>query len=1062
MVGKEATTGPPPKNRWRMMRDRSLAAALRWSLAIVLFAFYCVTGWTADPEPQSNKVLRASGETVHHWQVGETDAYLLVGNVIMLYGEQQLTADQALLLVDGPPGKIRTRIAAEGVTPTSNANQTQQPFTATVLTVDGPLVNAPRYRGAPSEPTPLLRWIPGFEEAASNAVAQIQYQTPVPIPTPEPMSVYDQQLDPPQLTYQEPFGPSYPAPSIDSRVEVMQPGFPEPPVVLPDGSTTGGQQFYVNGGARSVELLARGTAMPPALETINRPEANETVIIARGGVTILVRDVSAEMGSGEMLQLGTVSISADRIVGWVPLISQLFSGEADLTQADGEFYLEGDIVFRQGDRVIYANAMYYNVGKDVGMVLEAEAITSIPNYQGIARLKADVLQQVSRGNFIAFDAAVTSSRMGVPRYWLQSERLQLNDRERFLTDPLTGGTVVDRQPYVSSTNNFVYFGGVPLLYWPTFATSLSAPSFYVKGVKFKSDSIFGQQLMLDFDLLQLLGLQNVPPGIDWTLSTDYLSKRGPALGTNLNYNLPGLFGVPGPARGNLDAWVIDDRGTDNLGQGRRNLVPEQSVRGRALLRHRQYLPNDFEFVAEIGYLSDRNFLEQYLENEWDQDTDQRTGVALNKYYFNNQFSLSANVQVNEFFQETEELPRFDHYLLGGSLLGDRLTYSAHNHVGYSKLNVADAPTNPIEAANFRTLPGEQAREGIVAATRQELAMPVQLGAVKMVPFVSGEAAHYGQASDGNSLTRLTGQAGIRASLPMWRVDPSIQSSLLNVRGLAHKIEFTGEYFYADSDTNFDELPLYDPLDDNAQEQFRRRFITDNFGGSLPLQFDPRTYALRHGLQSYVTSPGETIADDLQQARVGIHQRFQTKRGLPGSERIVDLLRLDADLMLFPKGDRDNFGETLGPATYDMTYNLGDRVALLSDGYFDFFSDGLRSLSAGVRTSRPGLGDVYVGLLSLEGPISSTVLRSSLDYRLNEKWILSAGSTYDFGVTGNVGQSFGLTRIGESFLVRLGANVDTGRDNVGFGFLIEPRFLPSKKLGRLGGQLIPPPGIEGLE
>ena len=89
MVGKEATTGPPLKNRQRMMRDRSLAAALRWSLAIVLFAFYCVTGWTADPEPQSNKVLRASGETVHHWQVGETDAYLLVGNVIMLYGGER-------------------------------------------------------------------------------------------------------------------------------------------------------------------------------------------------------------------------------------------------------------------------------------------------------------------------------------------------------------------------------------------------------------------------------------------------------------------------------------------------------------------------------------------------------------------------------------------------------------------------------------------------------------------------------------------------------------------------------------------------------------------------------------------------------------------------------------------------------------------------------------------------------------------------------------------------------------------------------------------------------------
>ena len=111
---------------------------------------------------------------------------------------------------------------------------------------------------------------------------------------------------------------------------------------------------------------------------------------------------------------------------------------------------------------------------------------------------------------------------------------------------------------------------------------------------------------------------------------------------------------------------------------------------------------------------------------------------------------------------------------------------------------------------------------------------------------------------------------------------------------------------------------------------------------------------------------------------------------------------------------------------------------------------------------PGKGNWYVGLLSLEGPISSTVVRSVVDYRMNEKWILSAGSTYDFGPTGNVGQAYGLTRIGESLLVRMGFNVDHGRDNVGVGFSVEPRFWPSKRLGRIGGTLIPPPGVEGLE
>ena len=678
------------------------------------------------------------------------------------------------------------------------------------------------------------------------------------------------------------------------------------------------------------------------------------------------------------------------------------------------------------------------------------------------RLKAKVLQQVNRGNFQAFDAAVTTSRMGVPRYWLQSERLQLTDRKRIKTDPATGVQRIDSDPFIESTGNFVYFGGVPLLYWPTLATSLQQPSYFLTGINVGNDSNFGTRVMLDFDLFQLLGIENAPDGVEWELSTDYLSDRGPALGTSLRYNLPGLLGVPGPVNGFFDAWGIHDTGTDNLGSDRRNLDPEKSTRGRVLLRHRHHLPNDYELIAEVGYLSDRNFLEQYLENEWDREVDHRTGLRLRKYHGSHLFDLSAEVQVNDFFTETERLPHLDHYLLGASLMGDRFTYSAHNQVGYARLNAAEAPILAAEAVEHFAVPGDIDRRGVVASTQHELALPVQLGALKLVPNVAGEASYYGEAVDGNSLGRLVGQAGIRASLPMWRIDPTIQSSLLNVRGLAHKIEWTAEYLLADSDTNRQDVPAYDPLDDNAQEQFRRRFIGDTFGGVLPDRFDPRTYAFRQGIQRGVTSASDVIADDLQQIRLGVHQRFQTKRGLPGRERITDLFEFDVDTILFPDADRDNFGETLGPTTYDMRYHIGDRVTLLSDGYFDFFDDGLRSVSAGIRSSRPGVGDVYVGLLSLQGPISSTVLRSTIDYRLNEKWIASAGTTYDFGDTGNVGQSLGLTRIGESFLVRLGVNVDEGRDNVGFRFTIEPRFFPRPRLGRVGGQLIPPPGVEGLE
>ena len=68
----------------------------------------------------------------------------------------------------------------------------------------------------------------------------------------------------------------------------------------------------------------------------------------------------------------------------------------------------------------------------------------------------------------------------------------------------------------------------------------------------------------------------------------------------------------------------------------------------------------------------------------------------------------------------------------------------------------------------------------------------------------------------------------------------------------------------------------------------------------------------------------------------------------------------------------------------------------------------------------------------------------------------------FSDAGNIGQTFELTRIGESFLVSLGLRVDESRDNVGVGISVEPRVIPLSYRGRLGGVAIPPVGAYGLE
>jgi hypothetical protein len=227
------------------------------------------------------------------------------------------------------------------------------------------------------------------------------------------------------------------------------------------------------------------------------------------------------------------------------------------------------------------------------------------------------------------------------------------------------------------------------------------------------------------------------------------------------------------------------------------------------------------------------------------------------------YGILADVRINDFFTQTEWLPRVDHFWLGQDIF-NTLTYNAHSSIGYANLEVASVPKDPTDAAKFQLLAWEAPSDGLRAATRQEIDYPITLGPVKVVPYALGEVAHWGETINEDDVTRLFGQAGVRASMPMWALNRDVRSELLNLNGLAHKVVFDAEFLYADANKDMDEFPLYDPLDDDNIEHFRRRFFFNTFGGvpggHIPLKFDERYFALRSGLQSNVASPSTEIAD----------------------------------------------------------------------------------------------------------------------------------------------------------------------------------------------------------
>ncbi len=1035
-------------------------------------------------QPSAQLRVNVSARQLYKWQQGQWDVYHASGNVNVSQGHLTLNSDQAVLWVDRVPVDQVTNVILyleDSVVVTLGrvgpphlaTGKASDQFTDDVwlgrmrtlagVQVDG-FIEQISIDVAPEIFARASRRRQSELEAVEQ-VAYVQPQQPNELSVISPLTGQVQQVAPP------------PAPVPLSTIPGSSGPAPQTTLpVNPPPQTSGGS------ATTNVQILPRNPSIGGSVKVEVGSLPGERVLISTGGARVNIdsRELAAISQYGQP-RTSRLVIQADNVVAW----------ENPVLNPDGttgsryEVYLEGNVIFAMGRRVIYADRMYYDAQNRRGTILNADLLTPIPQYRGLVRLKADVVQQLNDNQWQAYGAALTSSRLGVPRYWLQSNQVSLTRQDRPTFDPVTGRQLIDPQTgqpptgedyFAESRNNVIYLANVPVFYWPVLRTNLSNPSYYVERIRVGNDNIFGNQFGVGLDMFQVLGIRNPPENTQWIGILDYLQKRGLGFGTDIDYQADSFLGIAGQVDGYARGWFINDSGLDNLGRDRRAVPLAEEFRGRFLLRHRHTFAPGYQFRGELGWLSDNNFLQQYYEREWDQDKDYTTGIWLERNVRSQSFNLIADAQVNDFFTQTEWLPRFDHFILGQPLLFDRAVWHGHSTIGYGRFRTADPPTNPIDLAKFDPLAWETVAggvtgartEGVVAGTRQELDFPFQLGAVNVVPYLLGDASYWQQDLAGDDLFRVYGQTGLRTSLPFWSVDPTIHSTLLNLNGLAHKITFDSEFLYADASQNLDRLPLYNPLDDDAQEFFRRRFAFDTFGiiggagENAPLRFDERFFAHRYGMQSYVTSPAMEIADDLMVVRSGVRNRWQTKRGLPGEARVIDWVTLDVQGSWFPRASRDNFGADFGLLEYDFRWYIGDRLSLVSDGFMDFFSQGMRTASIGAHASRPGVGNVFVGFRTIEGPISSNVLNASLTYRMSDKWIVRGGSSIDFGSTGNIGQSLSFVRIGESFLIRLGVNADASRGNIGFVFGFEPRFLPQGRLGLVGGRRIPPASTDYLE
>jgi hypothetical protein len=884
-------------------------------------------------------------------------------------------------------------------------------------------------------------------------IQQVQF-TPAPAPSaPQPSA--------PQ--------PSAPLPSTGvqpSPVPVIPgaqaaPAPPQPPTIGPIGPIGGAK-----GAPAPLPGPGGGSATPRNLtiwprssirgEVQSYPLPNdETAWVYTGGIILRVSNPGTKKG--------VLDIEGDRVVVWSKdkkkdTGEHLSTPEGETTNQI-EFYIAGHVELRyesnKGEtEKLTADEVYYDVSRNVAIALQGELEIRDPKLPYPLHMKAPELHQLNAKTFETKQSEVFSTILpsdpGLEIQIRKSRVVEVQEIRKDIfgrehVDPKTGEPLVTNERYFTGRDMVVYLEGLPIFYWPYYTANVEEPLGPLKAISFNYNKIFGFQLFTTWDMFSILGMRR-PEGSAWRLYLDYLTARGPAIGTEYDWSGRSFFGLSGKFDNVSKLYYIHDTGQDTVGSGGQfsYITPQMLApivhpdnRGRIFERfNAQEMHDGFSFQGQVSLLSDRNFMEQFYQWEYLNDLNQETFAYLKQQQNNWAWTLLVQPRVIDWVTTTETYPGANGYLLGETLF-DRFIYNARASAGYYKLRVTDQ-------AEYAFEPTDKGVSTARVDLWQELSFPFQLGAFKLVPYVVGDATYYSDDINGSQVGRLFGGGGLRASVPFSKLYPEVQSELFNLNGIFHKIVFSGNYFNAGSTIPHTQLPQLDRLNDDVTDFTLRNMhvqnpnLIPNNGLLLSYSpiYDPQNYAIRRLLDTRI----DTL-DSVESLTFDIRQRLQTKRGFPGAEHIVDWMTLDVSATLFPDTHRDNFGNLVGFIDYDWNWNIGDRTALFSAGWFEPFENGAKVWSVGATFNRPDTTNLLISYRQLD-PVGSKAVIAQLTFPFSAKYALTAGTTWDFGAKNQV-YTLLLTRKGTDVLIGFGISYNSILNNFGFTFEVVPNLLLSR-------------------
>jgi hypothetical protein len=1043
--------------------------------------------------PTGSKPIALYADNINTWTDQGRHIFLVRGKVWITQDLVKITFQEGVLWVadgpkgpDGRAGPYDIKVYAEGDLHVEEAGRSERADRGLLsLSTRGELhlkatSGTPSETAAPADPLfqraqAALAGV-GGQPAGASGVQTAGYQqapswSPSPgglqqvsasdAPSPPPAGVSADQVPAPAAT---PPNQANPAPAGQAPGKQRTPGKltqqTSPPAARP---SLGNRQIMVRQRSAGQELQIRSFALP----------SGETAVVISSGVIL---NVSSAGDS-----LGAIDIEADQMTFWTrgntqQVLSDLRSGQGQKHDTL-EFYLAGNVEIRSRGpkevRLLRCDEAYYDVNRHVAVALKGHLEITDPRVKYPLTISAPELIQQNEDLFEAHHADVSASALPYdPGLKLTTSEATLENREIQrrtifglpIIDLKTGQPATETERYFTGDNVFVDLEGIPIFYSPVLKGDAEHPLGPLETVGINYNTIFGLQVFTTWNMYDLIGITKIPD-TNWRLDLDYLSLRGPAIGSVFDFATKDFLGIPGRYYGLIKGYGIYDTGSDVLGASSGDMVlvsnpptgpvyddlQHPNFRGRFLEQFNGYdLPNGFMFQSQISVLSDPFFLPQYYLNEYQTGYNQESFLYVKQQQDFAAWTALVEPNIRNFITETEWLPKVEGDLLGISLL-DTFTYNLKSSAGYARLIPTDEPP-------FAYLPTDKTTNTGRLDLWQDVSLPLTLGAFKVVPYANFDLTYYSEDLAGNQVGRVYGGGGVRASIPFSHLYPDVHSELFNVNGIYHKITLTGNFYEAFSSIPFSDLPQLDRLNDDISDQTLRDIFPQqsilNPGNATLLTTSPMFNPQILALQKLVFDEVDT-RDNMEVAQFDLYQRWQTKRGDPGNQHVVDWMTLDLSASVFPRRDRDNFGNYVSFMEYDWIWNIGDRTSLVSSGWMDPVYGGPHVFNIGGNLNRPNNTSFYLGYRQID-PLLSKAVIASATFAFSPKYSVTANTVADFGVH-ETSYTVLFTRIGTDVQVSFGFSYNSYLNTFGVQFEMLPNLIADKVHAGIGSTGLVTPG-----